>query len=70
MFGEYLFYYSNKLYLYRFLNICIFAITLFFILLNLSRIEGEKYIKTIESAITIIHVSKYNTYTYKTRINQ
>lgn len=62
IFNEYLFSNSKKLYLFRFFNISVFMITLFFIVMNIKDIEVEFYTKTMESAITIIHVSIVHIY--------
>lgn len=59
--GEHMGFSSNLLYFFRCFNITVLSLNLFFILSNLAHVEGAKYIKTTECALTISHVSKIHT---------
>lgn len=56
--GERIHYTSRKIKLFRIFNCLSLIFILFFILANLSKVKGAMYIKTIEAAMTIIHVSR------------
>lgn len=56
--GEHMYHTSNKIKLFRMFNIAAMASVIFFIFANLKVVKGALYIKTMESAITVIHVSR------------
>lgn len=55
--GEDINYTPKKLYIYRIINLTILITNLYYILLNCFKQEGVYLVKSLESGITIFHVS-------------
>lgn len=57
--GEKMHFSSKALLIFRIFNLIMLTANLFFILANLAHVDGAKYIKTTECALTITHVSNF-----------